>query len=419
MRETDMKQRYILLPLILLLLPVWTAAAQDSRVYAPFVSRLKVETRGSGVLLSWKDSAQLDNPEYLIYASERPFDPVRFIYGNQIAVVEKGTENYFYTPGDSVPRYFLILAQEEGRIFDVFIPYRNMSMEAVAAEAAPVQEEKAARISDLRVYPEAHHLLVSALTSDPSRPLILFRSTEAMENRSHLSESTEVRIFEGEEIILKDQVVPGIPFYYALVDKGLYESGSEIVLYDGSVSLRGVSIPLEQWSSEEAHSFQYASSHIPLPLLNIELDIETGRRLPNPGIPVEKSDLSPETELALAELDFGKSVDPAVWKQSELLPVDQALEPPPETAWAGEMMENGSWDLLYGECSSRLKQTFDNEVRARLFFYRGQACYFQGNLEAAFMDFLSARDKYYRESNSWLINIYRQRHRLTVSRDLE
>ncbi|MDC7239606.1 MAG: hypothetical protein PQJ50_04520 [Spirochaetales bacterium] len=414
-----MKKRTALFILILLIFPFFPASAQDSRIYAPFVSRLDVEPKGSSVLLTWKDAPQLLNPEYLIYASETPFDEERFIYANQIALVEKGTENFLYSPGDSVPRYFLVLAREDGRIFDLFIPYRNMSMSPVAAEAAPVQEERAARISSLSVFPEERHLLVHALSSDPSRPLILFRSPSPMETRRDLTEATEVRIFESEEITLKDRVVPGIPFYYALVDKALYESGSEIVLYEGSVTLRGVSIPLEQWSSDEAHSFQYASRPVPLPLLSIDTDIETGDRLPDPDIPRRKVDLDPETELALAGLDFGKSVDPAVWKEKELLPVDMAENAPPETSWAVPLMEREEWNVLFDECSSRLKQTFDSEVRSRLFFYRAQASYFTGDLETAFMDFLSARERYYSESNHWLFNIYRQRRMLTVSQDLE
>ncbi|MBF9015736.1 MULTISPECIES: hypothetical protein [unclassified Oceanispirochaeta] len=393
--------------------------AEENKVFAPFVSQLKVETRGSAVLLTWKDSLNLNNPVYRIYESKKPFDPVRFIYDKMVAAVQKGTGSYLYSPGDSEPRYFLILAEEGGKIFDVFIPYRNMSMEPVAAEKTVVQEEKAARISSLTVYPESQDLLISAETTDHSRPHILFRSSKELINREDLSEATQVRVFVNEKIELKDHVVPGIPFYYALVDQALYESGSKIVLYDGSVTVYAVSIALEEWSPDAAHSFQFASRHVPLPLLNVNLDIETGLKLPNPGIPEITVDLTAETELALAGLNFGKSVHTPLWKQPELLPVDYSYQPPPETAWVKTLMDNGSWSTLLERCETQLKSSYDTEIRSRLFFYKGQANYFTGNLEYAFMDFLSSRSKYYNQSNNWLFSIYEQRKRAAVSENLE
>jgi hypothetical protein len=415
-----MKQFLIIIVLLSLNLTVWAqTTAEENKVFAPFVSQLKVETKGSGILLSWKDSRNLIDPLYQIYESKKPFNPVSFIYESKIATVKKGTGSYLYHPGDSEPRYFLIIAEEGGKIFDVFIPYRNMSMQPAAAEKTVVQEEKAARISLLTVHPEQQDLLISAETTDLSRPHILFRSSEELINREDLIDATQVRVFINEKIELKDHVVPGIPFYYALVDQELYESGSKIVLYDGSVTVKAVSIALEEWNSETAHSFQFASRHVPLPLLNVNLDIETGRKLHDPEIPELSIDLMPDTALALAELNFGKSVSTALWKQPQLLPVDYSQQPPPETAWVKPLMDNGSWSTLLEKCDDQLKSSFDTEIRSRLFFYKGQAQYFSGNLENAFMDFLSARNKYYSQANSWLFSIYKQRKRIAVSENLE
>lgn len=415
-----MKKNLIIFVFLSLSFTVWAqTTSEQNKVFAPFVSQLKVETRGSGILLSWKDSRNLTDPVYHIYESNKLFDSIRFIYENKITSVKSGTGSYLYQPGDSEPRYFLVLAEETGKIFDVFIPYRNMSMQPIAAKETVVQEEKAGRISSLTVHAEQQDLLISAETTEISRPHILFRSSKELINREDLIEATQVRVFINEKIELKDHVVPGIPFYYALVDQALYESGSKIVLYDGSVTVKAVSIALEEWNSETAHSFQFASRHIPLPLLNVNLDIETGRKLHDPKIPVVSLDLMPDTALALAELNFGKSVSSALWKQPQLLPVDYAQQAAPETAWVKEVMENGNWSTLLEKCDDQLKSTYDSEIRSRLFFYKGQAQYFSGNLENAFMDFLSARNEYFSQANTWLFSIYEQRKRVAISENLE
>ena len=396
-----------------------TTDSKTDKVYAPFVSRLKAESRGTAIVLRWKDARNLTDPLYHIYESWHPFDDKNFSRSTRIATVKGGTEHYLYEPGDSGPRYFLVLAEEGGKLFDVFIPYRNMNMESVSAEKKKIQEEKAARISELLVVPESQDLLISAVTSDPERAVILFRSTTPLINPGDLKDAARVRIFESENIELRDHVVPGIPFYYALVDKALYESGSDIVLYDGSVTPVAVSIPMEQWNPEEAHSFLFASSHIPLPMLNMELDIERGKVLPDPGLPQTVIALSAETEHSLAELNFGKSVYSALWMRSELLPVDKTVDPPPETAWVEDLIDLEDWKALLERSDEQLKNSFDKEIRNRLLFYRGQARYFMGELEYAFMDFLSAREGYYSESGRWLYNIFEQKQRISRSRNLE
>lgn len=408
--------------LILMMIPgtlfSQTGENSEHKIYAPFVSRLTAEPRGTGIVLTWRDAANLADPVYHIYESAEPINPDRFIYSNEIALLPAGQESFLFEPGDAVPRYFLILAEEGGKMFDLFIPYRNMTMTAVSAEKIVLQEEKAARISGLTAVPESQEILITARTDDRTRPVILFRSTEALQSREDLADATRVRIFNDETIELRDHVVPGIPFYYALVDRDLYESGSRVLLYEGSVTLNPVTIPIEEWSSENAYTFQYASRHIPLPLLNIQLDIESGSKLPDPGLPSATVDLDPETTLALADLNLGKSVTPSVWRQPTILPVDrtgQALE----TSWVRELIEAGDWEGLKERAEQQLKESFDSEIRSRLHFYSGEAHYFTGELENAFMEFLSSRKAYYSESNSWMVSIFEQRRILGKSLNLE
>ena len=129
--------------------------------------------------------------------------------------------------------------------------------------------------------------------------------------------------------------------------------------------------------------------------------------------------MTAETERALAELNFGKSVNTPLWMRPELLPVDKAIIPPPETAWVEDLIVLEDWQALLERSNEQLKNSFDREIRNRLLFYRGQSRYFLGDLEYAFMDFLTARDGYYSESGRWLYNIFEQRQRISRSRNLE
>ncbi len=377
-------------------------------IFAPFASRFRAETKGASILLSWKDARNLDSPVYKIYYSDQPFNNKESL--NDATLLETlatGEEQYLFEPGNGDEWYFLVLVQEGDRLFDVFIPYRNMNMEPVGAVLHAVEEERTTYISDLKVNPDIQDMQISALSSRMDRPVLLFRSVEYPRNREDLLKAARVATLSGGKLQWKDTVVPGIPFYYALVDKDLFEAGSEEILYEGSVTLEPVIIPLDEWSPAEAHSFQFPSRHIPLPVLNISSDIEQGKPLPGPALPDAPVELSGDTALKLAALNFGKSVRDIEWKEVEVLDADRVE--PLHSALEGIplLLENQDWESVITRTDRELNKVYDREILARLHYYRGEALYFRNEFEYAFMDFLTARELYYSESNEWIYNIFK------------
>ena len=330
-----------------------------------------------------------------------------------------GVEQYLYEPGDGKERYFLILAREGEQLYNVQIPYRNMTMTALAAELPAVEEEKAALISDLKVIPDRQEMQISGISSRGERELILFRSSEKLTSRSDLMKAARVTNLTGEVLQWKDRVVPGIPFYYALVDRDLFLSGSTALLYEGNMTLEPVLIPLEEWAPAEAHSFKYFSRNIPLPILNIRRDIESGDLLHGPGPAAEAAQLSSEAELTLASLNFGKTLRSIDWMESRILAVDRGANLNEALQEIPRLMEDQDWAALIDKTTRELEIAQDKEIRARLHFYRGQAYYFAGLLEYSFMDFLTARELYYSESELWMASIFKLRQLQTRKEKVE
>ncbi|OQY35474.1 MAG: hypothetical protein B6241_00815 [Spirochaetaceae bacterium 4572_59] len=381
--------------------------------FAPFASRFKAEAKGSSILLSWRDARNLENPRYHIYYSEEPINRVSFEKTVPLITLSSGKEQYIYEPEDGKERYFLILAEEKGQLFDVFIPYRNMTMSPTAAILHVVEEEKASLISGLKVFPDLQNMTISGKSSRPERQVILFRSTEKMKVRADLAKAARVCTLTGNNLYWKDQIVPGIPFYYALVDRDLFDSGSDAILYEGSVSLESVLIELNEWNPQKAHVFQFSTRHIPLPVLNITRDIEKGKALPGPVLPESPVELSSETALKLAELKFGKSLHSVMWMEAEILPADKGETINPAIQGIPLLLENQDWESVIKRTDRELLDPCEKETEARLHYYRAQARYFKGDLEYAFMDFLSSRELYYSESDVWIYNIFKLKEKET------
>jgi len=419
-----MKHRQLLLLLLILIatlpLPAQTGDLSERReVFAPFVSRFKAEPKGSAILLTWQDARNLTNPVYHIYESEIPLSKADFPSAKRVATVSQGEESFLFEPGDGGDRYFLVLAEDEGNLYDLFIPYRNMTMTPSAAVLQVLEEEQAALLSNIKVIPEEQVLIISGRSTRPERPVLLFRSTEPINEREDLAKAARLKTFRNESILIRDHVLPGIPFYYALVDQGVYESGSEALLYEGSVTLIPVVIPMEEWNPSDAHMFQYSSRHIPLPVLNVRNDIEKGMPLPGPAIPDNPVELTMETALSLAELDFGKSVRTVLWYEPQILPADKSGPSADETAGIPELLEDREWKSVLERTTQELESTFDPEIRARLSYYRGQSRYFLGDLEYAFMDFLSSRELYFSESTEWLYSIFQLKRQESRTEEAE
>lgn len=132
------KIRFISICLLLGLLSLSLGAVDQppKGIFAPYVTNLKAESRGPHIFLTWKDAPHLQNPRYHIYELDRPAEKESFSHAREIAVLSQGEEHYLHTPSSKQAHYFLVLAEEFEKLYDIFIPYRNMTMSPLAAGMA-------------------------------------------------------------------------------------------------------------------------------------------------------------------------------------------------------------------------------------------------------------------------------------------
>ncbi len=371
---------------------------------APQVTQIRAEQRGRYILLTWKDVPGLDKVLYHVYASTRPIDPATREERILLGSIKPGGQSLLFEPRDEKGYYFLVLVEDQGELYQVFRPYSNATVLPVSARVDPPPLKRDRHVISFSATPRETDIYIEAELSDYSRRTTLFRSLKPIRTREDLLYTVRLQTFQNQEIIYRDPVPPEIRFYYALVDEELYRAGyTENLLYQTNTLEVPVFIPLEGYVF--SGTFSYMARSTPLPRLNIDQDIERGQSLPGRPPSYTPLPLSYESEEALRKLN--KS-----WKREvpllppEVLPIDTVPSPPPETAWVYDLLDKRNWAELAQRCSEALATTSDTEVKSRLYFYRGQSYYYLGQLENAFMDFLSARDSYFLEASRWMENIY-------------
>jgi hypothetical protein len=398
---------------LFLLVPLLLAQAETkTEVFAPFVSRLKAQAQESSILLTWKESRDIKGPRHVYrYTEEINQDNFRqATYLGKLSAdvnayedLPSGRENYFYA---------VLLEGSSQTIYEIFIPFRNITSRGVSIQTLPPEELIAARITGLQARVEDDAVLISFASSKPDRELLLFRSGSELSSPRDLLEAQHPLILEKNSTGFRDYPIPGVDVYYAVLDAGLYRIG-KVDLENGVNTL---TTPVRLPASGSRVGLPApgpALRPVPLPYLLLSSGVESGRELSAASsflLPQAGPSLSPATAAALENLLGG-------------LP---ALSVPPVKVvlLAADRPSGGAAPVLPGEpvlqailSAHLLKADYQNaalkltdflslsrpqSLESRAHFYLGQALYFQGRVNEAFFEFLAAEDAHYQPVQIWL-----------------
>jgi len=397
---------YLFLPLMLV------QGETRTEVFAPFVSRLQAQPQESSILLTWKESRDVQGPRHIyrhteeinqdnfssaVYLGKLPADV------NAYEDLPAGRESYFYA---------VLLEDPGGKVYEIFIPFRNITSRGVAVQTLPPEEVLAAEVTGLRAKVEGDGIQLEFKVSKPDRELLLFRSDSPLTGPQDLLGAKHPRVLEKNSKTVLDYPIPGVDVFYAVVDAGLYKIG-KTVLVPGANSL---TVPVRLPAGNGRVGLPAVGPTMrptPLPYLLLTSGVESGRELsmtPSFLLPRDRQPLQQATSAALTNLLTALPELSVGSKQVELLAADRAggdrkAQLPGEPvlqAILSDQLVPGDYESAAAQLKSFLSipRPWNLESRAR--FYLGQAYYFQVRYSEAFFEFLSAREAHFTEAQPWL-----------------
>jgi hypothetical protein len=271
-----------------------------------------------------------------------------------------------------------------------------------AASGPAGERELATRITGIAAVATANgaSIEVTFASSDPRRDLLLFWGTAPMSTAEDLLRATATAQLDGGTVRYGVPVPPGMDWWFAVLDAGLYKVGGVPLVAGENATTRGVRVPAAAAPPPAAAS---PGRILPLPSLQLGVEVGTGRRMEPgrmPDIPAER-EVSPATALAIAELlrAAGPAARPILKVQvlrGKLAEVDPSLQ-----GVAAGPLAGADWLLAEKKLKDYLSIRRTPELRALARFYLGQAYWFLGRPREAFFEFLGCEDVLPRESRAW------------------
>ncbi len=399
------------LPLGILLLIASAILAQDAGLY---VDRIRAGVRGPEVRVTWRDpEAALS--ELLVYRSDRAFALPPSDSEGLVARVEPGVEEYIDVLAQPGEYYYAVLGRDSaGEVQNQLFEFRNVLSSGVTVSEGADLALLAAQVSALRSRVDEDAITLEFTSDRLERRLAVYRFAGSADPGAAIAGASPLATVAGTTGAFSDRsAIPGVPYRYVVIDAELVERGEFSLEAGTNLTADTAMLPIgEQLGRRIGGAAGQTDRTRPLPLLTrgaFGLDA-AGSDLPAPQD--EGSQLAPPVEAAIRSLLGGissrsKSLQPVILPLDERAPETVGFDLALFTVLQTEF-QAGNWDGAVTQLENLLLQPLDAALRARVYYYLGQALYFRGDRNDAVVSFILARDRLYRETAPWLDAILRE-----------
>ena len=371
----------------------------------PFVSKLKSVAEENLIRLSWIDSPDTVH-KYLIYRHITEINNDNFNSALLIGEANTGNEYFIDYPSTMDEYYYAVLAVDSSdKTYNLFIPYRNITSipSSVVSLASP--EALAVIISGIKTVSTGNTIEISFKSSGTDRNLIIYRSNLPIVKYQDLLKASLITTIPSSHENYTDHPLPGIPYYYAVMDSELTKSGRYV--FNPGENVTEYSVLVHSGISSAVLESRETLRNQPLPYLELASSIDTGKILSQGSseLPV-KYNLTFESttvvnnilkNLYTEEKEVVKPViladDIDVSENSEEYQLKRILE---------SDFKDKNWIIAYELISNLLSVRHSEHIELRAHFYRGQILFFQNKYRESFMEFILVGKDLKSETEPWI-----------------
>jgi len=377
--------------------------------FSPFPSKIKTYKNGVEIIITWKDTDDLDEETYLIYRSQQPITEETADQAVFLAEIDEGIMIYTDRPDRSGDFYYAIICKsKDQQVYPIYLPYRNSLARITSVESDDFEEEYAGQVENLKATVLDNQVSLQFKLSNPDRSYGVYRSTEMIDTKEMLDKAVLLRILEDGRNYYLDTPIPGIEYYYAVVDFQLFQnSGENRFIFQGNYTDSAVKLPITQYMGNDYQII--GQRRAPLPEIRLERFYTEIAVAPQMELPLnqplnKRLEERIQRRFALPDSQNDLFIETSVLPL-ELAESDQRIEQDLQAIVISGSFYEKQWDTAARELEKLLSKAEDRVLSARIFYYLGQCHYFSEDIEKAFLDFSVAETYYPLKSKTWLENL--------------
>ncbi len=392
-------------------------AEEELTVFAPFVSRLRVGVRDPQVRITWRDSEELEGGVYRVLRSNSEIVAANVAEAQVVARIQPGIETWLDTPPEPGVYHYAVLAESsDGTVHSILVPFRNKTIEPVRVTRFETEEERAAIIQNLRATVQDNGISLRFAASRGGRTIAVYRSTAPIRTADDIATATFIHEFDSSAGHFVDYPVPGIDYYYSVLDARLIERGTVEIDPGNNSTDESVRIALRH-RDDRSVTLSPTSQRRRAPLPIIQPSAMTAAIRPSTEIiPFQgvAQPVSPVTEQAIRNL-MQQSYEIASFRPTAtILPEERTVRGVGAARTLAQIIDDTFLSRQFQEAESLLGNLLElplsPDFARRVRFYRGQALYFSGYSERAFLELLLAsQGNLYEHTRPWIDGILRER----------
>jgi hypothetical protein len=358
----------------------------------PVVSGLQAVCKDTTVTLTWVKAPGIAG-DNIILRSNRPITAANYKTADTRGTVPVAKTRFEDSIEPGQDYYYAVLSRDsDGTAYDFFLPVSNALV--VPVSAGPVQTPaKETVLSTFDVITRNDAVIITWKSSLAGKNIVLYRSTSPFTDMTSLVQAILVSTLVDTGAPFVDYPVPGVPYFYAVIDEDTLRTGS-VQFAEGQNTNR---IPVEIPASYARikRSTLPSIRPIPLPYLNLSQNAET-----------PKWHFSDKTEKIIQKV----TAHPIVKKESAKNPFVFLSDK--DSVSGGEeynlkkildtSFSSHTWNTAISDLNDFLAIRRTAETTARTHFYLGEAWFFSGNYRKALPEFLLSQDLYYNQANEWI-----------------
>ena len=366
------------------------ALSQNRTAEQPqLVTNITVLVSNMNVQLTWRRPAGVTYEPGMIFRIYRDTKPLtRQTIGPRTLVSEQDAGQMIYTetlPDTKGYYYAVIGLTDADSISYSLIPSVNATVTPAVGKYVSQTDSVMSDITDFNVISQENSVIITYISQNKGKKLILYRSATPFENFYSLNKAMKLAVFIDSGTPYTDYPPLNIKFYYALLEENDVISGDVDFKPGKNTSAAPVSVLGTSASTTKTRNIRQT----PLP------DLAPADSSRSGSLKQETLQMLPDNNTGITKAGHAELLSPYIFDE------DTA-----ENTELSHIIKNSfskdNWALAEKDLTTLIKNTNDKKMTARAKFYLGEVYYFSGEKRMALLQFLSVRQDFPSTASQWI-----------------